>query len=44
MEWYVAGKAKALFDYIYFNQNKFSEITKNELEKVIEEIQKFEYS
>lgn len=31
MEWYVASKAKALFDYIYFNQNKFSEITKNEL-------------
>ena len=31
MEWFVASKAKALFDYIYFNQNKFSEITKNEL-------------
>ena len=31
MEWYVASKAKALFDYIYFNQNKFSKITKNEL-------------
>ena len=31
MEWNVASKAKALFDYIYFNQNKFSKITKNEL-------------
>lgn len=31
MEWYVASKAKALFDYIYFNQNKFSKITENEL-------------
>jgi len=31
MEWYVASKAKALFDYIYFNQNKFSKMTENEL-------------
>ena len=31
MEWYIASKAKALFDYIYFNQNKFSEITESEL-------------
>ena len=31
MKWYVASKAKALFDYIYFNQNKFSEITESEL-------------
>ena len=31
MERYVASKAKALFDYIYFNQNKFSKITENEL-------------
>ena len=31
MEWYVASKAKALFDYIYFKQNKFTEITKSEL-------------
>ena len=31
MEWYVASKTKALFDYIYFNQNKFSKITENEL-------------
>ncbi|MBU0648278.1 hypothetical protein KJ855_03815 [Patescibacteria group bacterium] len=31
MKWYVASKAKALFDYIYFNQNKFSKITINEL-------------
>ena len=31
MKWYVASKAKALFDYIYFNQNKFSEVTENEL-------------
>ncbi len=31
MEWYVASKAKALFDYIYFNQNKFSDITEKEL-------------
>jgi len=31
MEWYVASKAKALFDYIYFNQNKFSKISEGEL-------------
>lgn len=31
MKWYVASKAKALFDYIYFNQNKFSEISEKEL-------------
>ena len=31
MEWYIASKAKALFDYIYFNQNKFRKITENEL-------------
>ncbi len=31
MRWSVASKAKALFDYIYFNQNKFNRITKNEL-------------
>jgi predicted transcriptional regulator of viral defense system len=31
MEWNVASKAKALFDYIYFNQNKFSKISQNEL-------------
>ncbi len=31
MEWYVASKAKALFDYIYFNQNKFNNITGKEL-------------
>ena len=31
MEWYIASKAKALFDYIYFNQNKFSKITEKEL-------------
>lgn len=34
MEWYVASKAKALFDYIYFNQNKFNKITKNELSEL----------
>lgn len=32
MQWYVASKAKALFDYMYFNQNKFSEISKKELQ------------
>jgi hypothetical protein len=31
MNWYVASKAKALFDYIYFNQNKFDEINEKEL-------------
>ena len=31
MKWYVASKAKALFDYIYFNQNKFNEITESKL-------------
>lgn len=31
MRWYVASKAKALFDYIYFRQNKFSEFSKKEL-------------
>lgn len=31
MKWSVASKAKALFDYIYFNQNKFSAITESEL-------------
>ncbi|MCK5475271.1 MAG: hypothetical protein KAI71_01640 [Candidatus Pacebacteria bacterium] len=31
MKWYVASKAKALFDYIYFSQNKFSKITEKEL-------------
>lgn len=31
MKWYIASKAKALFDYIYFNQNKFSEISEKEL-------------
>jgi len=31
MNWYVASKAKALFDYIYFNQNKFVEISKAEV-------------
>lgn len=32
MSWYEATKAKALFDYFYFNQNKFSQISQNELE------------
>ncbi len=32
MKWYVASKAKALFDYIYFNQNKFQNMSKGELE------------
>ena len=32
MKWYVASKAKALFDYIYFNQNKFQDISKREIE------------
>lgn len=31
MRWYIASKAKALFDYIYFNQNKFSAISVEEL-------------
>ncbi len=31
MNWYIASKAKALFDYIYFNQNKFVEFSKDEL-------------
>ncbi len=31
MKWYVASKSKALFDYIYFKQNRFSEISKKEL-------------
>jgi hypothetical protein len=31
MNWYVASKAKALFDYVYFNQNKFVEISKAEV-------------
>jgi predicted transcriptional regulator of viral defense system len=31
MKWYVASKAKALFDYLYFNQNKFNQINENEL-------------
>lgn len=31
MEWYIASKAKALFDYIYFNQNKFNKVTQSEL-------------
>ena len=31
MNWFVASKAKALFDYIYFNQNKFIEISENEV-------------
>ena len=34
MKWYVASKAKALFDYIYFNQNKFEEISKAELDSL----------
>jgi len=32
MTWYVATKAKALFDYIYFNKQKFSDFSKNEVE------------
>ncbi|MBU0974683.1 hypothetical protein KKD03_03210 [Patescibacteria group bacterium] len=31
MSWYVASKAKALFDYIYFNQNKFTTFSEGEL-------------
>jgi len=34
MNWFVASKAKALFDYMYFNQNKFSEFTGNELQSL----------
>jgi predicted transcriptional regulator of viral defense system len=32
MNWFIASKAKALFDYMYFNQNKFSEFRVSELE------------
>ncbi len=31
MKWFVATKAKALFDFIYFNQKKFQDISENEL-------------
>ncbi|MBT3249533.1 MAG: hypothetical protein HN846_04915 [Candidatus Pacebacteria bacterium] len=31
MSWYVASKAKALFDYIYFNQDKFTAFSEDEL-------------
>ncbi len=31
MQWYIASKAKALFDYIYFRQNKFNDFTEKEL-------------
>ena len=31
MKWYKASKAKALFDYIYFNQNKFTDFSEKEL-------------
>ena len=34
MNWFIASKAKALFDYMYFNQNKFSEFTKSELQSL----------
>jgi len=34
MKWFVATRAKALFDYIYFNQNKFQEISKQELDNL----------
>ena len=30
MKWYKASKAKALFDYIYFNQNKFTDFSEKE--------------
>jgi len=31
MSWYVASKAKALFDYLYFNQGKFTAFSKREI-------------
>ncbi len=34
MKWYKATKAKALFDYIYFNQNKFQKISQEELQSL----------
>lgn len=34
MQWFVATKAKALFDYIYFNLDKFREISKEELNEL----------
>lgn len=32
MQWFVASKAKALFDFLYFNQKKFQEISQKELD------------
>lgn len=34
MNWFIASKAKALFDYMYFNQNRFSEFIGDELQSL----------
>ncbi len=32
--WYMATKAKALFDYLYYNKNKFSQFNNDEVESL----------
>lgn len=34
MNWYEANKSKALFDFLYFNQKKFAEFSKTELDEL----------